>query len=107
MVAGTGLVFVDLAGTQALFPSERGLLTALEARLDGVARRRPVGRGDEQALHARERSLGLFEAHGDAELLLALPDLRDGLAAERGLDDHLEADPFPASGRRRRRDPCR
>ena len=36
MVAGTGLVFVDLAGTQALFPSERGLLTALETRLADV-----------------------------------------------------------------------
>ena len=36
MVAGTGLVFVDLAGTQALFPSERGLLTALETRLEEV-----------------------------------------------------------------------
>jgi len=36
MVAGTGLVFVDLAGTQALFPTERGLLTALETRLADV-----------------------------------------------------------------------
>jgi protein ImuB len=36
MMAGTGLVFVDLAGTQALFPSERGLLTALAARLADV-----------------------------------------------------------------------
>ncbi len=36
MIAGTGLVFIDLAGTQALFPSERGLLTALETRLADV-----------------------------------------------------------------------
>ncbi|HTO68952.1 MAG TPA: hypothetical protein VMR31_03750 [Myxococcota bacterium] len=36
MAADTGLVFVDLAGTQALFPTERGLLTALESRLADV-----------------------------------------------------------------------
>jgi len=36
MIAGTGLVFIDLAGTQALFPTERGLLTALETRLADV-----------------------------------------------------------------------
>ena len=36
MIAGTGLVFIDLAGTQALFPNERGLLTALETRLADV-----------------------------------------------------------------------
>jgi protein ImuB len=32
----TGLVFVDLAGTRALFPTERGLMTALESRLADV-----------------------------------------------------------------------
>ncbi|MEX2205119.1 MAG: DNA polymerase Y family protein [Myxococcota bacterium] len=36
MVAASGLVFIDLAGTDALFPSERGLLTALETRLTDV-----------------------------------------------------------------------
>jgi protein ImuB len=36
MVAASGLVFIDLAGTDALFPSERGLLTALETRLADV-----------------------------------------------------------------------
>ncbi len=36
MRARTGLVFIDLAGTQALFRSERGLLTALDARLADV-----------------------------------------------------------------------
>ena len=36
MVAAPGLVFIDLAGTQALFPTERGLLTALETRLADV-----------------------------------------------------------------------
>ena len=34
--AAPGLVFVDLAGTQALFPTERGLMTALETRLTDV-----------------------------------------------------------------------
>ncbi|HKC50172.1 MAG TPA: hypothetical protein VKF60_05215 [Myxococcota bacterium] len=33
MSAAAGLVFIDLAGTQALFPTERGLMTALETRL--------------------------------------------------------------------------
>jgi len=36
MSAATGLVFVDLAGTQSLFPTERGLMTALETRLADV-----------------------------------------------------------------------
>lgn len=36
MSAAPGLVFIDLAGTQALFPTERGLLTALETRLAEV-----------------------------------------------------------------------
>lgn len=36
MVAAPGLVFIDLVGTQALFPTERGLLTALETRLAEV-----------------------------------------------------------------------
>jgi protein ImuB len=36
MVAASGLVFIDLAGTESLFPSERGLLTALETRLADV-----------------------------------------------------------------------
>ncbi|MEE9280202.1 MAG: DNA polymerase Y family protein [Myxococcota bacterium] len=34
--ARNGVVFLDLDGTEALFPSERGLLTALEARLTDV-----------------------------------------------------------------------
>jgi len=34
--AGPGLVFVDLEGTEALFPTPRGLLTALESRTDSV-----------------------------------------------------------------------
>lgn len=34
--ARNGVVFLDLDGTGALFPSERGLLTALEARLAGA-----------------------------------------------------------------------
>jgi nucleotidyltransferase/DNA polymerase involved in DNA repair len=34
--AAPGLVFLDLNGTQALFPSERGLRTALETRLGEV-----------------------------------------------------------------------
>jgi protein ImuB len=36
MSASPGLVFIDLAGTQSLFPTERGLLTALETRLGDV-----------------------------------------------------------------------
>ncbi len=36
MAGVPGVVFLDLEGTQALFPTQRGLLTALEARLADV-----------------------------------------------------------------------
>ena len=97
MMAGTGLVFVDLAGTHALFPSERGLLTALAARLADVgfpevARTRSgpaevpaavrLGIGPTRTvaeLAARHREGGrIVGAHEAASFLVPLPlDLLD------------------------------
>ncbi len=83
MDATLGLVFLDLDGTQALFPSERGLLTALEARLTDVgleAARLGIGstRGV-AALAARHRGGGHIVSHAEAqEFLDPLPlDLLD------------------------------
>jgi protein ImuB len=84
MMAGTGLVFVDLAGTHALFPSERGLLTALGARLSDVgfpaAVRLGIGPTRTVAeLAARHREGGrIVAAHEAASFLVPLPlDLLD------------------------------
>jgi protein ImuB len=75
---GPGLVFLDLDGTEALFPSERGLRTALEARLAEVelldAR---VGTGPTRTvawLAARHRGGGhLVTARGMHDFLDPLP----------------------------------
>ncbi len=88
MVAASGLVFIDLCGTESLFPSERGLLTALETRLADVGL---AGIGSASArlgigptrtvaeLAARHREGGRI-LHGDeaASFLVPLPlDLLD------------------------------
>ncbi len=78
-----GLVFLDLVGTQALFPSERGLRTAFEVRLEevdlegariGIGPTRTVAR-----LAARHRSGGnLISMQGMRGFLDPLPlDLLD------------------------------
>jgi protein ImuB len=88
MRAGPGLAFVDLAGTHALFSSERGLLTALETRLadvgfasDGPAGAR-LGIGPSRTvaeLAARHRDGGaILRAEEAASFLVPLPlDLLD------------------------------
>ncbi|MFI5317258.1 MAG: hypothetical protein ACHQ6T_16275 [Myxococcota bacterium] len=90
MSAAAGVVFVDLAGTQSLFPTERGVLTALEARLADVGL--VVGRGGPASvrlgigptrmvaeLAARHREGGrILRAEEAASFLVPLPlDLLD------------------------------
>jgi protein ImuB len=88
MYAAAGLVFVDLAGTQALFPTERGLLTALETRLADVgfamggASGARLGIGPTRTaaeLAARHREGGrILRAEEAASFLVPLPlDLLD------------------------------
>jgi protein ImuB len=96
MVAAPGLVFADLAGTRALFPTERGLLTALETRLEDVglacggAAGTRLGIGPTRTvaeLAARHREGGrILRADEAASFLVPLPlDLLDppGELAER------------------------
>jgi len=87
MMAGTGLVFIDLAGTRALFPSERGLLTALAARLADLGFSETAGAPSPAAvrlgigptrsvaeLAARHRAGGrIVAAHEAASFLVPLP----------------------------------
>ena len=81
--ASPGLVFLDLVGTEALFPTEKGLRTALETRLEGVDLRGVrVGIGPTRTvahLAARHRSGGhLVSAQGVRAFLDPLPlDLLD------------------------------
>jgi protein ImuB len=81
--AASGLVFLDLEGTQALFPSEQGLRTALETRLEeaGLEGTR-VGIGPTRTiahLAASHRGGGhIVSAHSVREFLETLPvDLLD------------------------------
>ncbi len=85
MSAAAGLVFIDLAGTQALFPTERGLMTALETRLTDVGL--AVGGGGPASvrlgigptrtvaeLAARHREGGrILDASAAASFLVPLP----------------------------------
>ncbi len=78
-----GLVFLDLVGTEALFPSERGLRTALEVRLEEVdleGSRIRIGPTRTVArLAARHRGGGnLISVQGMREFLDPIPlDLLD------------------------------
>ncbi|MBW2281339.1 MAG: DNA polymerase Y family protein [Deltaproteobacteria bacterium] len=78
-----GQVHLDLAGTRALFPSERGLATALETRLAGVGlddTRIGIGPSATVAeLAARHCDGGIIVSEGERESFLApLPlDLLD------------------------------
>ena len=81
--AGDGLAYLDLAGSEALFPSERGLMTALEKRLADVGLpgvRTGIGPTRTVALLAARHDGGghVVHARDVADFLAPLPlDLLD------------------------------